>query len=441
MTALTRLLAALLITTLAALPGRAQTLIRDADIERALAEIAAPVISAAGLNAGNLRILVLQDRSLNAFVVDHRSVFIHTGLLLKMKTVEELQAVIAHELAHMANGHISRRMANRRSANTLAGLGIALGAAAAVASGSGKAGAGIAAGAASAATRAFLAHTRAEEASADQSAVRFLVRAGIDPQGMVDVLNLFRGQEALNISRQDPYARSHPLSRERIRALQGYVAAYKGRATAIPTHDAYWYARLQAKLGGWIRNPAYTLRRVKKNDRSEIALLTRAVAYHRMPRTKEALANINALVAKKPTDPYYQELRGQILLESRQFSAAVQAYRKAVGLAPRHPLILAGYGRALLAAGQNREALRVLKSARGRDNRNPSMLRDLAVAYAKAGNPGMASVATAERYALLGRLKDAKIHAKRAEGLLPRGSSGWLRAQDILVAARQAGIK
>jgi predicted Zn-dependent protease len=102
-------------------------------------------------------------------------------------------------------------------------------------------------------------------------------------------------------------------------------------------------------------------------------------------------------------------------------------------------LILAGYGRALLAvnsASGNAEALRVLTKARTLDPYSPLMLRDLGLAHARAGNTGMAALMSAERYALIGRLKDAEPHAKRAQGLLPRGSSGWNRAQDILTAAR-----
>jgi predicted Zn-dependent protease len=164
--------------------------------------------------------------------------------------------------------------------------------------------------------------------------------------------------------------------------------------------------------------------------------MRRAVAHHRKPDAKAARSAIDALAQKRPDDPFIHELRGQILLESRDLGGAVNAYARAANLAPRNALILAGYGRALLAAKQ-KGALDVLRRARDLDPRSPRLLRDLAQANAAAGQNGQASLATAERYALLGRLKDAEIHATRATGLLPRGSPGWRRADDILAAAKR----
>ena len=143
----------------------------------------------------------------------------------------------------------------------------------------------------------------------------------------------------------------------------------------------------------------------------------------------------------RPDDPYYHELRGQILYEARRYGNAVAAYAQAVELAPREPLIMAAYGRALLAlesAASNSQALEVLSRARARDPFNPRLLRDLALAHARLGQNGLASAATAERYALIGRFEDARIHATRASGLLPQGSPGWLRAQDVLSVAETA---
>ena len=282
---------------------------------------------------------------------------------------------------------------------------------------------------------------QAGDAAADQTGARYMARAGIEPQAMAEVLQIFRGQEALSVSRQDPYVRTHPLTSDRLRAVKGYAAAYPADG-APDANTAYWFARARGKLSAFLRNPSYTLRRIPKGDTSDAALIQRAVAYHRQPDAAAAIREIDKLAARRANDPFVHELRGQILLESRNFPAAVAAYRRAVQLAPQNAQMQAGYGRALLAqntAASNKKALTALEGARGRDAADPRMLRDLSVAYARAGQNGMASVATAERYALLGRLSDAVLHAQRAQGLLARGSRGWLRADDILAAAKRAG--
>ncbi|GGE45308.1 peptidase M48 [Actibacterium pelagium] len=435
------LLLALLALTFAA-PAKAQTLIRDAEIEYSLRQLMRPIAAAAGLNANSLRVVIVKDNSLNAFVADNESIFLHSGLILKLDSAAEMQAVLSHEIAHIANGHIARRQVNAKTAGNAAKIGTLLGMALA-ASGNGAAGSGIAAGSASSSQRVFFGHTRAEESAADQSGARYMARAGVSPQAMADVLDIFRGQEALIGGRQDPYVRTHPLSAERLRRVKGYAAAYPVDGADTSTAD-YWFARARGKLGAFLQNPSFTLRKVGKKDQSDVALMRRAVAYHRKPDAKNALREINALMAKRPKDPFAHELKGQILLESRQFGAAVNAYANAVNLSPNHPLILGGYGRALLAlktADGNKRALSALQKARSRDFLNPGLLRDLAVAYARSGQNGQASLATAERYAITGRLKDAAVHAKRASDLLPNGSPGWRRAQDILAAAKTAGTR
>ncbi|WP_299789043.1 M48 family metalloprotease [uncultured Marivita sp.] len=419
-----------------AAPARAAQLLRDADIEYALKQLGAPILRAAGLNPNQVRILLINDSTLNAFIVDTQHIFIHSGLLTKLETAPQLQAVIAHEAAHIANGHISRRLGNMQTARTAAGLGMVL-AAAAAAGGNGQAAVGLGIGIQSSALRSLLAHSRAEEASADISSIRYLVRAGVDPQGAIEVQDLFRGQEALSESRQDPYMRSHPLTRDRLRALNGLVAGASAQTAPDPA-AAYWFARAKGKLTAFTRAPSWTLRRADGSGTPDIAQMRKAVAYHRQSDLGRALSNIDAAIASRPNDPFLRELKGQILLESRRADDAVRVYSAAANLAPREPLILGGLGRAQLAAGNPQDALRTLEAARGRDFSDTRILRDLAVAYAKTGQDAMASLVTAERYAVQGRLKDAAIHAKRAEGALPRGSGPWQRAQDVLSAAQRA---
>ncbi|QFS83397.1 M48 family metalloprotease [Roseivivax sp. THAF197b] len=425
----------LCLAVIAATPARALTVLRDADIEYALRELAKPVFSAAGLSPSNVRILVVDDSSLNAFVADNAHILIHSGMILKLESAQALQAVLAHEAAHIANGHISRRVANMRNARTAAGLGLIL--AGIAATQNAEAGFGIAAGTQSSVLRNFLAHTRAEEAAADQSAVRYMARAGIDPQGAVDVMEIFRGQEALSVSRQDPYMLSHPMSRDRLRALKGFAAAYGSEAPGDPGAE-YWFQRAKGKLSAFQRNPAWTLRRAKDSGSRDIRLMREAVAHHKRADLKKALAAMDGALRLRPNDPFLLDLKGQILLESRQAAAAVSTYRQATRFAGGNALILGGLGRALLAAGDARGALDALDRARARDGQDPRLMRDLAVAYAQTGQTGLASVATAERYALQGRLKDANLHAERAMALLPRGSSAWRRAEDVAITAKSA---
>ncbi|MGR3461547.1 MAG: M48 family metalloprotease [Roseovarius sp.] len=433
-----RFIAALLVLvmTLAA-PARAVTLLRDPDIEHGLKMLAEPVLRAAGLSPGQVDILVLDAPSLNAFVVDANSIFLHSGLILRMDNPAMLQSVIAHEAAHIANGHLMRRPVNLRNARTAAALGTILAGIAGAAAGSGEFAAGAAAGIQGAAMRGFFSHTRAEENAADTSGMRYLHSAGIDLSGAVQVMDLFRGQESLSLTRQDAYARTHPLSRDRFRRVRALAGAQSGKAD--PDREAeYWFARAKGKLSAFQRSPKWTLTRAGESGFEDVRLMREAVAYHRRSDLDRALPAIDAAIARRPDDPYLHELRGQILMESRRIKPAVAAYARAAALAPRDALILGAYGRALLADGQVPQAARRLEEARARDGRDIRVLRDLAQAEAQMGNRGMASVLTAERYAMAGRLKDARIHAERASDLLPRGSPGWQRAQDIVVAANAA---
>jgi len=431
------ILTATLAATLAP-PARALSLLRDPDIEYALKQLAMPVLKAAGLSPSRITILIIDDRSLNAFVADQNHIFIHSGLLLKMKSAAMLQSVLAHEMGHITNGHLLRRPIAARNARTAAGLGAILaGAAAVAAGGGGNAVAGAALGAQSTAIQLFFAHTRAEENAADNSGIRFLANAGIDPQAAVEVMDIFRGQEALPLSRQDAFARTHPLSSDRYRVLQRLATGYKGRARPHPDAD-YWFARAKGKLSAFQRSPKWTLNRAGESGYADVKLMRQAVAWHRQSKTSKALKAINQAIAMRPSDPYLLELKGQILIESRQFKAATATYARAVKLAPNNPLILGSYGHALLTQGHIKTAQQVLEKSRSHDRQDTRVVRDLAQAYAKLGNRGMASLLTAERYAMIGRLKDAGIHAKRASDLLPRGSSAWQRAQDVLFAAKAA---
>jgi predicted Zn-dependent protease len=420
-------------------PAAAQTLIRDAEIEATLKRLSYPMLRAAGLSPGAVDIYIVQDPEPNAFVAGGANLFLNTGLITRLKTADQLRAVIAHEIGHIAGGHMTRRDQALGGARGIAAIGAAAAIAAAI-GGAPEAGIGIAAGSQTAARRAALAHSRAEEAAADQAGLRYMVAAGADPEAILEVLRLFRGQEALLSSGRDAYALTHPLWSERITLLEERIAATPEGPPPDPA-DAYWHARMVAKFRGFLESPGATLKAYPTSDGSEAATLARAIAHHREPSLRRALANVDALIAARPDDPYYHELRGQFLLEAGQAEAAAASYRRAVALAPDAPLILGGLGRALVNApgpGAMEEAADVLRRSAAMDRANPEVLRDLALAEARLGNEGAAALATAERFAIAGRFPDALRHAQRAEALLPEGSPGWRQAGDVIAAARRA---
>ena len=410
--------------------AQAAGLLRDSDIEEGLSQLAAPVLIAAGLSPVSTKILVVNDDRLNAFVIDRRHIFLHSGLILRSKTPEMLQSVIAHEAAHIANGHIARRRQALQLTRNAANFGTALAVAVGAASGSGQAATGIALGIRGSATRKFLSHSRAEESSADQSALGYMVRSGINPMGMVDTLDMFVGQENLIVGRQDPYVRSHPLTRDRMRSVETMAMAHDD----LPSDPGmvYWHARVVGKLSAFQRAPSWTLGRVKDSHSEDIKHMRSAIAHGRAGQINLAIQAIDRAIAQRPNDPFYQDLKAELYMRNRAFSQSARAYKKAHDMRPKDAIILAGYGRALLADGQFSQALDILERARVRDFRNSALLRDLGVAYSKLGKNAMASLVTAERYALQGRIKDAKVHANRAAAGLPVGSPSWQRAQDVV---------
>lgn len=412
----------------------ALTFIRDAEIEHTLARLTAPVFKGAGISQNSVNIYIVRDQSLNAFVAGGANIFLFTGLLDRIKTPEGLISVVAHETGHITGNHLARRKIVSENLAGPAMIASILAAAGAAAAGSAGGAVGAYSIGQSTAQRAILAYSRGEEASADQAAITYLEKGGIDPSGMLEVLNLLRGQEFFSTQRQDPYLRTHPLSTDRYSFVSERVAKSPVKGRKVSDELRYWHDRMRAKLSAFLDPPDLVLQRVKE-DADEIATLSRAVAYHLQPDRAKSMAEVDKLLQMRPNDPYYLELAGQFLLEVGRADEAAQKYGEALALAPHETLIASGYGRALLATGDpanEKKALQVLERAAAADPADTSMRRALAQAYATDGQPAMASLVTAERYALGGSMQEAARFASRALSGLPEGGSAWLRAQDII---------
>ena len=434
-----RFLALLLAVTLSVQPAMAQSMLRDAETEALLADMSAGIIQASGLQPKNVQIVLLQDKEINAFVAGGQIVYIHSGLITAAKNANEVQGVIAHEMGHVAGGHIIRSSEGIKTATGITLLSLLLGAAA-IAAGAGEAGAGIMAAGQQAAMSKFLAFTRTQESSADSAAASYLAKAGISGKGLIGFFKTLQNVEfRYAIPQEDSYGRTHPLTGERISALQEVVE--RDAAWNKPSDPALEarFQRVKAKLTGFVNEPRQTLITYPATDLSIPARYARAYAWHRSAYPEKALEEADSLLRSVPHDPYFLELKGQILLESGRPQEALPVLREATDLTRSQPLIASLFGHALLATEDKAnlpEATRVLKSAVSKDNDNPFAWYQLGVVYEREGDLPRAQLATAERYSLQGRTNLALLSAEAAMGGIAKGSPDWIRAQDIAMASR-----
>lgn len=415
------------------------SLIRDAETEDTIRTFVTPVFEAAGLDAQVVQIHLIGDKTLNAFVAGGQHIFINTGLLLRVRNPNELIGVIAHESGHISGGHLARIQDQFRSASVQSILAMVLGAAAAVAGSPGAAMA-MMMGGQQVALRTLLQYSRTQESAADQAAASFLDRTGQSGRGLVTFLEILGGQEALQAARQDPYVRTHPVTNERIAALSATVEKSRFRDVPDKPENVERLARVQAKLFGFMESPGATLQKYPLSDTSVPARYARAVAWYRQVDLGRSVPEIDSLIAERPNDPYFHELKSQMLFENGRVAEAIPSSETAVRLRPQDALLRFALGQAQVAMDNPallKPAIANLEEVVRRDPEYAPAWLNLAIAYGRDGNRGMAAYASAERFLLDNNRRDARGQANVALRLLPAGSPGWLRSQDILIATEK----
>jgi predicted Zn-dependent protease len=437
-----RLLAFAALLVIAAQPAAAQqSILRDAETERFLQELVDPLVEAAGMPRGSVDVVLVNDSSINAFVAGGQRIYVHSGLINAAESANEVQGVLAHELGHISGGHVIGiydaygKAAKISLLSTLVGLAAAL-------AGAGEAAMGAMALGQQAALGTFLTFTRQQEASADAAAVQYLSKAGITGKGSVSFFKKLQNEEfryGRSQSDEATYSRSHPLTGDRISRIE---ADYRADAAWDRPPDAAQEARfkqLKAKLYGYLATPTQTLTAYPTYLNDVPARYARAYAYNKDARIPDALAEADALVASDPANPYFLELKGQILLESGKPKEALAPLRRAVELSGSEPLIAGTLGHALLATEDKanlEEAEEVLRASVARDRENPFAWYQLGMVYGARGDIPRAQLASAEQQIMSGRPREALQNAEAAESTLPSGTTDWIRAQDVAMQAR-----
>jgi len=411
-------------------PNAAEVLLRDAETENNIKTMAAPIWRAAGLEPSDVGIYLVQDNQLNSFVAGGQAIFINSGLVLRAENPNQLIGVVAHETGHIAGGHVLRAKEAMRNASIESIIAMV---AAAGVSVLGRSGAPLL-GAAGVGERSFLQFSIAQEATADHAALNFLDRSCQSARGLLKFFEILQSNELLAGERQESWVRTHPLTQQRVQYIRDHVQQARCSNTPDSPDSVELLRRIKAKLHAFLDDPSKTLSTYPTSDRSPIARYARAIAYYRMPKLDLALPEIDGLIRDFPNDPYYRELKGQMLFENGRVRDAMRPYEDAVKLAPSAALLRISLSQVYIESGDpalNKRAIAYLNDASRAEGRESQIWRFLAVAYGRDNQIGMAALSLAEEALANGKKKDATQQALRAKQMLTKNSPSYFRADDI----------
>ena len=432
---------------LASVPARAQNgssagipMIRDAEIEQLLREYVSPILKVAGLSNQGIEVVIINDKSFNAFVMDAHHIFVNSGALMEATTPNQLIGVFSHETGHIVGGHLSKMRQELANAQTAAIIAMLLGIGAVAAgarsnnSDMANIGGAVISGPQAYLQNTLLAYQRGQEELADRAGVRFLTMTGQSAKGMYDTFKRFADELLFSAHSIDPYAQNHPMPAERMAALAELVKTpYWDKKD--PPELQFRHDMMRAKLYGFTERPDAVMRRYPSTDTSMPARYARAISAYRFDDLHDATAQIDALIASAPSNPYFYELKGQALLEGGHPAAAIAPLRHAVQLAPDPALIQITLAQALIAtndAKQVEESIPLLRAALAKEPEAADAYLQLAMAYGHKGDLADADLASAQAAFARGDNKTARQLAARAKERFPIGSPGWVRADDIV---------
>lgn len=428
-----RLLLCLLpVYCLAAAQAQAMSLISDEETEIFLHRTLQPVFKAAGIDFNPRRIYIVNDKSLNAFVTDGNNMFVTVGTLMAADSQNEISGVLAHETGHIEGGHLLRHKIQSREVQRMTLASMLLGSAAGIAAG--RADVSIAAilGSQSSAMNSMLTYQISEERSADEAAVKLLKKINQSPDGMLRFMKKIQKRNTMQGIEETSYFRTHPVTSERIAFMEKAAKESQAPKTGAQEKD---FERIRAKLYAYIEDPKATLQKYPETNGTIPARYARAIAYFKKMDMPKALGLINGLIADEPQNPYFYELKGQMLLETGQIAQAADVYRQALKLRPDSSLFKLNLAQAMLenspSAAEQKKIIDLLNQVLLYNPDSYAWIL-LSRAYGMQQNAAGYNYAAAE-YSLLTR--DIRLAKQQAEQALKSSPSPALRLklEDLLL--------
>ena len=414
--------------------------IRDSEIESILYDWTKPILKVAGLKENNLKIHIIADKRINAFVTNGQNMFLNTGLIVKAGSANGLIGVIAHEIGHIKAGHIikmkqvARKLQENQFITSLLGMGLFIAASSNdnfkddkmdIAKTALSIGPSIA-------SKSFFSFSRGSEYVADTLAIDFLKGVKRNPKSLSIILDKLYGQELLLMERQDPFLRTHPLSKARMELIKQKTSKTDNYPESYS--DKVSYLRIKAKLEGFLESPGKTL--LNNTGNALHNRYARTIAYFRVPMYKKSIEEINSLLRDYPNDPYFIELKAQILSENGKIREAIEYYKKSLKIVPNSTLIMLPLCGLLLEDSKNltaiKEANNYLNFIVKKEPDNILAWHLKGISHNRLGEPVYANLSAAEEFLRKRDFKNAKFFAKKVISATKKFSSENLRASDII---------
>jgi predicted Zn-dependent protease len=307
--------------------------VNDPEVERYVENIGRRILSAIGPQPFDYRYFVIDQDVLNAFAIPGGTIYVYSGLLDRVRSTDELAAVMAHETTHV----FKRHMVRASGIDPVAILGL-LGAVLAARSGAGSE-AALALGQGIAVTRQ-IAYTRQLELEADTLGLKYMTAAGYDPRAMVSFQKVMLQEQTLNPIDLPPYLLDHPLTQERISNAELLIRSLKpdeSRATSPdPIKKIKALLRIDKKESDAVI--AEQKKILSESPKSSDAFQLLGLAYYSKAMWQEARKNLEQALTLNPRSPGIDRDLGRLYTQVGDFPAAHAAFDRASTSEPKESL-------------------------------------------------------------------------------------------------------
>ena len=396
--------------------------IRDQETENFIYRLAYPILKVAGVGT-DLQIVLVNDSSANAFVMNKKYIFVHLGLIQFCDNADSLAGVLAHEIGHIAADHNIKIDSFTQTMNVSSLVGQIIGATIAF-NGAQEVGMAVSAGIQNIATQGVLRFSREKEAMADALAVKYLQQVEYPSKGLEKVLKAFAKVEKKMHHKHLPFLLSHPLSEERLASVSNMTASDK---TKFPDMINNQLNRIKKKIESSLYEISYIKDKYTFLDSDEDKY-NMAIINIRVGELQKAIDTLIDLSRVNINDPYTYELLGEAYYKSGEFKKSITSLRCAINKLDDFDstdVLDQTLSMSLIAEGSVQslnEAVIQLNKCLKYDPKNIALIYKLAMVYDKLDNRVMSYIKLCEKAYIEHNSYLFKVYFEVAQKLVDKNS-------------------